>query len=222
MSAVPGQTVGPFFHLGLAYPGMNELVPPGHPRAVRLHGHVYDGAGAPVPDAVLEIWQADPQGHIARRPGSLRRDGWTFTGWGRAATDPDGHYQFTTLEPGATEAGKAPFFAVTVFARGLLDRLFTRAYLPGTDPALRGVDPALRGVDPALRGADAALAGGDAALAGVDAALAGDALLNAVAPARRGTLIAAREPDGLVFDVRLQGENETVFLTYPRLRDAWS
>ena len=187
MSPVPGQTVGPFFHLGLEYPGMNELVTPGHPRAVRLHGHVRDGDGNPVPDAVLEIWQADPQGHIPRQPGSLRRDGWTFTGWGRAATDPDGHYQFITLEPGATETGKAPFFAVTVFARGLLDRLFTRAYLPGDD-----------------------------------AALAADTLLGAVAPARRGTLIATREPDGLVFDVRLQGDGETVFLTYPRLRDAWS
>jgi protocatechuate 3,4-dioxygenase alpha subunit len=187
MSAVPGQTVGPFFHLGLEYPGMNELVPPSHPRAVRLHGRVTDGAGHPVPDAVLEIWQADPQGVILRQPGSLRRDGWTFTGWGRAATDPDGHYQFATLEPGATEPGKAPFFAVTVFARGLLDRLFTRAYLPD-DPDL----------------------------------LANDTLLESVAPDRRATLIATREPGGLIFDVRLQGDDETIFLTYPRLRDAWA
>ncbi|MBW6434523.1 protocatechuate 3,4-dioxygenase subunit alpha [Actinoplanes hulinensis] len=187
MSAVPGQTVGPFFHLGLEYDGMNELVPPGHPRALRLHGHVYDGAGAPVPDAVIEIWQADPQGHIPRQPGSLRRDGWTFTGWGRAATGPDGHYQFTTLEPGATEPGRAPFFAVTVFARGLLDRLFTRAYLPD-DPDL----------------------------------LANDTLLESVAPDRRATLIARRDPDGAVFDIRLQGDDETIFLTYPRLRDAWA
>ena len=184
MSAVPGQTVGPFFHLGLEYDRMNELVPPSHPKAVRLHGRVYDGAGNPVPDAVLEIWQADPQGHIPRQPGSLRRDGWTFTGWGRAATDPDGHYQFATLEPGATEAGKAPFFAVTVFARGLLDRLFTRAYLPGDDTAL-AADPLLRAVD----------------------------------PARRATLLVTREPGGLLFDVHLQGDAETVFLTYPRLRE---
>ncbi|MEV0900902.1 protocatechuate 3,4-dioxygenase subunit alpha [Actinoplanes sp. NPDC049802] len=187
MSAVPGQTVGPFFHLGLEYSGMNELVPPSHPRALRLHGHVYDGAGDPVPDAVVEIWQADPQGHIPRQPGSLRRDGWTFTGWGRAATDPEGHYQFATLEPGATEPGKAPFLAVTVFARGLLDRLFTRAYLPD-DPDL----------------------------------LAQDTLLESVAPDRRATLIATREPGGLVFDIRLQGDGETVFVTYPRLRDAWT
>ena len=179
MSAVPGQTVGPFFHLGLEYAGMNELVPPSHPKAVRLHGHVYDGHGNPVPDAVLEIWQADPQGHILRQQGSLRRDGWTFTGWGRAATDPDGHYQFATLEPGATEAGKAPFFAVTVFARGLLDRLFTRAYLPDQP----GLDD--------------------------------DRLLAGLAPDRRATLIATADATGFVFDVRLQGENETVFLTFP-------
>ncbi|MFC7529839.1 protocatechuate 3,4-dioxygenase subunit alpha [Actinoplanes sp. GCM10030250] len=187
MSAVPGQTVGPFFHLGLEFPRMNELVPPAHPRAVRLHGRVTDGDGNAVPDAVLEIWQADPRGHVLREPGSLRRDGWTFTGWGRAATDPDGHYQFSTLEPGATEPGSAPFFAVTVFARGLLDRLFTRAYLPD-DPDV----------------------------------LARDTLLESVAPDRRSTLITTREPDGLIFDVRLQGDGETVFLTYPRLRDAWA
>jgi protocatechuate 3,4-dioxygenase alpha subunit len=187
MSAVPGQTVGPFFHLGLEYPLMNELVPPASPRAIRLHGRVTDGAGQPVPDAVLEIWQASPQGEVLSQPGSLRRDGWTFTGWGRAATDPDGHYQFFTLEPGETEPGKAPFYAVTVLARGLLDRLFTRAYLPD-DPGL----------------------------------LANDTLLASVAPDRRQTLIARREPNGLVFDVSLQGPGETVFLTYPRLRDAWA
>jgi protocatechuate 3,4-dioxygenase alpha subunit len=186
-AAVPGQTVGPFFHLGLEYPQMNELVPPANPRAVRLHGRVTDGAGAPVPDAVIEIWQADPQGHIVRRPGSLRRDGWTFTGWGRAATDPDGHYSFATLEPGRTEAGRPAFFAVTVFARGLLDRLFTRAYLPD--------------------GAEA---------------LAADPLLSALDPDRRATLITSRAEQGLRFDIRLQGEDETVFLSYPRLRDAWT
>jgi protocatechuate 3,4-dioxygenase alpha subunit len=136
---------------------------------------------------VIEIWQADPQGHIVRQPGSLRRDGWTFTGWGRAATDPDGVYSFATLEPGPTAAGKPAFFAVTVFARGLLDRLFTRAYLPH-----------------------------DAA------ALAADPLLSTLDPARRATLITTRVDRSLVFDIRLQGDDETVFLAYPRLRDAWA
>ena len=102
--------------------------------AVRLHGRVLDGAGEPVPDALLELWQADADGRSSSEPGSLRRDGFTFTGWGRAATDAPGHYSFTTVRPGPRRRRTPPpFFALTVFARGLLDRLFTRAYLPGDD-----------------------------------------------------------------------------------------
>jgi protocatechuate 3,4-dioxygenase alpha subunit len=172
----PGQTVGPFFHLGLPYAGDNELVPPGRAEAVRLHGTVFDGAGNGVPDAVIEIWQADPSGQVVRESGSLKRDGWTFTGWGRAQTDPDGHYWFSTLEPGPASPDAPAFFAVTVFARGLTDRLFTRAYLPGERT---------------------------------------DALLDGLDEAGRATLIAAREDRGLRFDIRLQGEGETVFLTFP-------
>lgn len=186
MNPSPGQTVGPFFHLGLPVDRGNELVPPAGPGAIRLHGRVLDGAGAPVPDALIELWQAGPDGRVVQRPGSLRRDGWTFTGWGRAATDPDGHYWFSTLEPGAAVAGRPPFFALTVFARGLLDRLFTRAYLP--DPELSGADP----------------------------------VLSALPAERRATLIAAREPDGLRFDIRLQGDGETVFLSYPGQRQSWA
>jgi protocatechuate 3,4-dioxygenase alpha subunit len=139
MSAVtPGQTVGPYLHMGMPYPGGPELVPPGRPGAVRLTGLVLDGAGKPVPDALVEIWQPDASGAVVRLPGSLHRDGWTFTGFGRDATDGSGRYSFTTVRPGPTKPGGAPFFAVTVFARGLLDRLFTRAYLPGheDDPFL--------------------------------------------------------------------------------------
>jgi protocatechuate 3,4-dioxygenase, alpha subunit len=148
VSAAPGQTVGPFFHLGLPYARGNELVPPGRADAVRLHGRVLDGDGVPVPDAMIEIWQPGPDGQVLQRRGSIRRDGWTFTGFGRAATDPEGHYWFTTLEPGPGEPGKPAFFAVAVFARGLLDRLFTRAYLPdpaGTDALLGSVAEARRG-----------------------------------------------------------------------------
>ncbi len=61
---------------------------------------MYDGAGDPVPDALIEIWQADPAGQVVQAEGSLRRDGWTFTGFGRAAVDDTGHYAFTTLVPG--------------------------------------------------------------------------------------------------------------------------
>lgn len=129
MTATPGQTVGPFFHYALPYAGDRDLVAPGAPGAVRLHGTVYDGAGTGVSDALVELWQADPQGHVVQRQGSLRRDGHTFTGFGRASTDRTGEYTFTTLVPGGVDAG-LPFFALTVFARGLLNRLFTRAYLP--------------------------------------------------------------------------------------------
>ncbi|WP_067499490.1 protocatechuate 3,4-dioxygenase subunit alpha [Actinoplanes sp. TFC3] len=172
MIPAPGQTVGPFFHLGLPFDGGNELVPPADPAAIRLHGNVADGDGNPVPDALIEIWQPGPDGSVVQEPGSFHRDGWTFTGWGRAATDADGHYWFSTCAPG----GSAPFFAVTVFARGLLDRLFTRAYLPSPDPA--------------------------------------DALLTSLSAQRRATLIAQAEPRGLRFDIRLQGEGETVFLSH--------
>ncbi|GAA1891195.1 protocatechuate 3,4-dioxygenase subunit alpha [Lapillicoccus jejuensis] len=180
----PGQTVGPFFHDALPVEGGDRLVPGGSPGAVRLHGRVLDGRGDPVPDALLEIWQADPAGRVAQEHGSLRRDrvdAGVFTGFGRAATDADGAYVFTTLEPGATAPGAAPFVAMTVFARGLLDRLFTRVYLPD------------------------------------DVALAADPFLGMLSPEERSTLVARREHDGsLRFDVRLQGDGETVFLRFPR------
>lgn len=147
LAPTPGQTVGPFFHYAMPYPGDSELVPRGTPGAVRLHGSVVDGGGAPVSDALLEVWQADPAGAVVQRPGSLHRDGWTFTGFGRCATDGAGHYSFTTLTPGAVDGG-LPFFAVTVFARGLLHRLTTRAYLPladgATDPLLTAAGPRAR------------------------------------------------------------------------------
>lgn len=176
-----GQTVGPFFHDALPYPGDSELVPPGRADAVRFHGTVVDGAGTPVPDALIEIWQADEAGRIAQEPGSLHRDGFTFTGWGRAATDATGHYSFSTVRPGPATPGAAPFVAVTVFARGLLNRLFTRAYLPGDLDAL-AADPLLAGLD----------------------------------PDRQETLMAAEDAAGLRFDIRLQGDGETVFLLFPQ------
>lgn len=132
LTATPGQTIGPFYGFALPAAHAHELVPPGHPGAIQFHGRVTDGDGAPIPDALLEISQADPNGILpSSAPGSLDRDGWTFTGWGRTATDPGGHYSFTTVAPGATQPDSVPFIGVTVFARGLLNRLFTRAYLPG-------------------------------------------------------------------------------------------
>jgi protocatechuate 3,4-dioxygenase alpha subunit len=142
-ACTPGQTIGPFFGIGLPFPGGSKLVCDAFPGAIELHGTVYDGAGAAVPDALVEIWQPDAAGRIPRASGSLRRDGWTFTGWGRAATDADGRYGFTTVLPGAPIPGRPAFFAVTVFARGLMHRLFTRAYLPDVDAS---ADPLLSAV----------------------------------------------------------------------------
>ncbi len=138
-----GQTVGPFFGYALPYDGGEDLVPAHHPGAVRLTGHVFDGAGQPVPDALVELWQPDGQGELVSARGSIHRDGYTFTGFGRSATTRDGRYSFTTLEPGTLPgSSSAPFFAAIVFARGLTDKLHTRIYLPGFDE-LAAKDPLL-------------------------------------------------------------------------------
>jgi protocatechuate 3,4-dioxygenase alpha subunit len=173
----PGQTVGPFFEFALDYAGSDELVPPHRADAIRLHGSVFDGLGVPVADGVVEIWQRDELGNIPHTAGSLRRDGHTFTGFGRSATDAVGHFQFTTVLPGAAP-GQPSYFAVVVFARGLLDKLHTRIYVPGTrDDA-------------------------DAVLASLD-------------EERRRTLVATEDgPRSLHFDIRLQGQGETVFLDF--------
>ncbi len=176
LAPTPGQTVGPFFHFALPYDGDRDLVAPGTDGAVLLYGTVYDGSGTGIQDALVEIWQADPNGRVLRRPGSLRRDGTVFTGFGRATTDRTGRYWFTTLRPGGVDGG-LPFFAVTVFARGLTHRLFTRAYLPLGEA---GPDGLLRA--------------------------AGD---------RADTMVCLPDEGGLRFDIRLQGEGETVFLAYP-------
>ena len=140
----PGQTIGPFFGCSLPYPGGANIAAPGTEGAVRFHGTVRDGAGDPVPDALIELWQAGPDGVTPATPGSLARNDWEFTGWGRAATDDAGAYSFRTFLPGpAAEPGT--FWSLTVFARGLLDRLHTRAYPEGHGP-----QPDLAGVEPEL------------------------------------------------------------------------
>jgi protocatechuate 3,4-dioxygenase alpha subunit len=146
LAPTPGQTVGPFFHYGMPYTGGAELVVPYSPGAIVVRGRVLDGAGDPVPDAQLELWQADAVGRVPHAPGSLHRDGITFTGFGRAATDAEGAYRFWTLDPGAIDGG-APFFAAIVFARGLQDKLHTRIYLP-EDAAALASDPLLASLEP--------------------------------------------------------------------------
>ncbi len=163
LTATPGQTIGPFFGYSLAYPEDCELVPRGSAGSVRLHGYVYDGEGNGVEDALLEIRQADTSGTVPAVPGSLRRRGAPLTGWGRSSTDPDGHYWFSTVEPGPARPGSAPFFAVALFARGLLNRVFTRIYLP-SDPAVLEADPLLSTLDPGERRAMVAAREADGSL----------------------------------------------------------
>jgi protocatechuate 3,4-dioxygenase, alpha subunit len=145
----PSQTIGPFFAFALPYDGGPELVPGHHPLAIRLHGTVFDGAGEPIPDAVVEIWQADERGIMPTAQGSLARDRYTFTGFGRDATTLAGAFNFTTIKPGPVD-GSAPYVLVTVFARGLTHHLVTRAYFDD-EAELNAADALLRGIDDGRR-----------------------------------------------------------------------
>ncbi|MFI9009070.1 protocatechuate 3,4-dioxygenase subunit alpha [Actinosynnema sp. NPDC053489] len=187
LRTTPSQTVGPFFSFGLVWPDGPFVVPEGTPGAFRIGGAVYDGAGVPVPDALVETWQADPAGrfdHPADPRGAVRWQG--FRGFGRSATDPEGRYSLLTVKPGRLPAGgsagrQAPHLDVSLFCRGMLVRLVTRIYFSDEEEA-NTEDPVLASID----------------------------------PPRRATLIAAREPSGGAtpgyrFDIHLQGEHETVF-----------
>ena len=140
----PSQTVGPFFGVGLTSQSQNVLTNDrSSGERVRIEGTVFDGAGQPVVDALVEIWQADAQGRY-RHP--------DFFGFGRCPTDSSGGFHFDTVKPGAVRdsAGKshAPHISVTVFARGMLVHAFTRIYFAGdsldTDPTLALVEVARR------------------------------------------------------------------------------
>lgn len=183
--STPSQTVGPYLALGLEWSDGPHVVGEGAPGAIWLRGKVFDGAGEPVPDAVVETWQADGEGrfdHPADPRGAVSRPG--FRGFGRCTTNSDGSYGIRTVVPGAVPAGlagpeglmQAPHIDVSVLARGLLHRVVTRVYFP-EHTAAHQEDP----------------------------------VLNAVPVRRRGTLIAAPAEDGYRFDVWLQGERETVF-----------
>ncbi|MDT0116393.1 protocatechuate 3,4-dioxygenase subunit alpha [Microbacterium sp. PRF11] len=143
--ATPGQTVGPFFAYGLEYAKQHEVVFPHSPGAILLLGTVSDGAGAPIPDALIEIFGADADGSVPRARGAFRRDNHTFTGFGRAFTDDEGQYEFWTRTPGGIQ-GRPGFFAAIVFARGLPDKLHTRIYVPD-DAAALAADPLLSALD---------------------------------------------------------------------------
>lgn len=146
------QTVGPFFHDCLLREGAHIPVlagPGASGERIRLEGRVLDGDGAPVPDAMIEIWQANAHGRYHHpfdtRDLPLDPD---FSGFGRSGADDEGRYWFETIRPGPVpfdaERMQAPHICVTVFARGLLNHLYTRLYFadePATahDPILQRV-----------------------------------------------------------------------------------
>jgi protocatechuate 3,4-dioxygenase alpha subunit len=174
----PSQTVGPFLSLGLTWTDGHLVVPEGTPGAVRISGVLLDGAGAPVPDGVVETWQADADGRFDHPDDPRGPTGSGFGGFGRCLTDDEGRYQIVTVKPGALDDGQAPHIDVTVLARGLLQHVVTRIYFPDEG-----------------------------------AANAADPLLSALPPERAATLVAEPAGEGeLRFDIRLQGEGETVFL----------
>lgn len=183
----PSQTVGPFFHYGLmTRDDFNILVNDDtEGQRILIKGQVIDGSGDPVLDAMIEIWQADVNGHFNHTadPDHAQADK-NFRGFGRADTLNNGVYTFKTVKPGTVafdnEQDQAPHLNVRVFARGMLVHAYTRLYF-----------------------ADEAEAN------------ANDAILNLVPLERRQTLIALPEDRGdlptYCFNIVLQGENETVF-----------
>jgi protocatechuate 3,4-dioxygenase alpha subunit len=144
----PSQTIGPFLHIELPYEAEEKLVEPNHPGAIRLIGTLTDGEGDAVDDALIEIWQANADGRYAH-PEDAREDiplEEGFTGFGRCATDAEGRFEFLTVKPGRVPGPdgvlQAPHIDVSVFARGLLNRLVTRIYFPDEAEA-NAEDPVL-------------------------------------------------------------------------------
>jgi protocatechuate 3,4-dioxygenase, alpha subunit len=159
-------------------------VPADTPGAIRITGTVFDGAGMPVPDSLIETWQADPNGNFADlheygEPSQLPG----FRGFARyGEEDGDGSFEIVTVKPGPVpgprNAMQAPHVDVSVFARGMLRHCVTRIYF-ADEPDANAVDPVLASV-PELR---------------------------------RATLLAQPVDGGYSFDIRLQGCDETVFFT---------
>jgi len=140
LQATTWQTVGPYFRIGLQWLFADNLAGEGvSGQRVEISGRVLDSDGKPIPDALLEVWQADSQGRYAHPedPQSKSCDA-NFQGFGRIPTGEDGRFRFTTIKPGRVPGpdGKlqAPHIVVSVFMRGLLRRLVTRIYFPD-DPA---------------------------------------------------------------------------------------
>jgi protocatechuate 3,4-dioxygenase alpha subunit len=179
----PSQTVGPYFSFGLEWDDGRFAVPEGTPGAIRIEGRLLDGLGKPIPDGLIETWQADPDGRFAHPDdprGAVEWDG--FRGFARSPVDDQGRWSILTLKPGPVPGPRgstqAPHVAVSVLARGVLVRLATRIYF-GDEEEANAADPVL-----------ASLRGGEA---------------------ERRTLIAAPVEGGYRLDIHLQGPDETVF-----------
>ena len=142
----PSQTVGPFFHYGLIHGKENILINEQTAgQHIDLKGYVFDGDGAPVPDALIEIWQADAQGFFNHPadPNQAKADP-NFRSFGRSATVNGGQFYFRTVKPGAIPGMPTPYINVRIFSRGMLIHIFTRLYFadePGNadDPVLNNV-----------------------------------------------------------------------------------
>lgn len=181
----PSQTVGPFLHIALTWADGNLVVPRDFPGAIRIVGTLYDGNNDPIPDGLIETWQADPEGRFDH-PDDLRGEKEPpegFIAFGRATTLEGGRFEIVTAKPGPIPAGggevEAPHLNVSVFARGMLDRLVTRIYF-SDEPEANVADP----------------------------------VLNSVKLERRPRLIAVADPadpSTYRFDIYLQGEHESIF-----------
>jgi protocatechuate 3,4-dioxygenase alpha subunit len=196
----PSQTVGPYFAYGLAphsrcnwspdkiydwkqTVGADLVTPDATGQKIRIEGRVLDGDGLPINDAMLEIWQADAQGRYAHPRDNRALPNTQFKGFGRSATDKDGFYSFDTVKPGPVPGpDDKPQAPHIVFC------IYSRGMLRQVYTRLYFADEAANGADP---------------------------ILALVPEDRRGTLVAHKEMRGELpvyrFDIRVQGENETVF-----------
>ncbi|MEZ3178642.1 protocatechuate 3,4-dioxygenase subunit alpha [Streptomyces pimonensis] len=185
----PSHTIGPFYGHALPFPGGEDIAPVGHPDTVTVHGYVYDGEGRPLPDALLELWGPDPEGRVPTTDGSMRRDPASGGFLGRNGVEFTG------------------FGRIRTDANG---HWYARTLRPGA----RGGNAPYLSVCVFARGLLVHLFT-RVYLPGDEAALAADPLLSRLDTGRRDTLVAGEESAGTYrFDIRLQGEGETVFLEF--------
>jgi protocatechuate 3,4-dioxygenase alpha subunit len=182
----PSQTVGPFYAIGLTRRPMNVMATAStQGQRIRIEGRVLDGDGAAIPDVMVEIWQANVYGRYNHPDDKQEKPlDATFTGWGRSGTDENCFYSFETIKPGSV-----PGAGDTVQAPHINVCVFARGMLVHAYTRIYFADEAANGTDP---------------------------VLNSIkSKARRSTLVAQpEERDGKKiyrFDIRLQGEKETVF-----------